>query len=128
MPDTISEGATGDVVKWAQYLLVRFDLSDTDVDGIFGSVTTAVEKFQAFKQVTVDGIVGPVTWGLLGGGRPQPPTLEQGSTGNLVEKLQTALNELPFPHTPLVVDGDFGPLTAAAVKGAQEDRKLAAAA
>jgi peptidoglycan hydrolase-like protein with peptidoglycan-binding domain len=121
-PPTISEGSKGEDVEWAQYLLVRFDLSDNQIDGDFGPVTkTAVEQFQSFKNLTVDGIVGPNTWAALGGGRPQPPILQEGSTGNVVEKLQTTLNEMSFPHAPLAVDGDFGPLTAAAVRGAQQE-------
>jgi hypothetical protein len=32
-PPTISEGSQGEVVEWAQYLLVRFALSDNQIDG-----------------------------------------------------------------------------------------------
>jgi hypothetical protein len=47
-PPIISEGATGPTVTWAQYLLVRWTLSYTQIDGIFRPVTkTAVEQFQA---------------------------------------------------------------------------------
>lgn len=124
-PPTISEGATGPDVRWAQYLLVRITLSYTQIDGIFGPVTkTAVQQFQQYN-LTVDGIVGPATWGALGGDRPEPPTLSQGSTGTVVRYLQTVLNEgrgdfSPDTNPPLVVDGDFGPKTAAEVKGAQQ--------
>jgi peptidoglycan hydrolase-like protein with peptidoglycan-binding domain len=121
-PPTISEGSQGEVVEWVQYLLVRFALSDNQIDGIFGPVTrAAVEQYQTFKHLAVDGIVGPITWGALGGDRPQPPTLHEGATGALVQKLQTAVNEIPEPPRPLlVVDGDFGPLTAAAVRSVQQ--------
>jgi murein L,D-transpeptidase YcbB/YkuD len=120
-PVTISEGSQGEVVEWAQYLLVRFALSDTDIDGIYGPVTKdAVEQYQTFKHLAVDGIVGPITWGALGGGRPQPPTLQDGATGALVEKLQTALNEIAGSTPKLAVDGDFGPLTSAAVRSVQK--------
>jgi len=124
-PPTIREGDEGPVVRWAQYLLVRITLSYTDIDGIFGPITKhAVEEFQRFN-LTVDGIVGPQTWAALGGDRPEPPTLKQGSTGNIVRLLQTGLNEgrgsfSPNNNPPLVVDGDFGPKTAAEVKGAQQ--------
>lgn len=124
-PPTISEGATGPNVRWAQYLLVRRTLSDNQIDGIFGPVTkTAVEQFQAQVNITVDGVVGPVTWGKLGGDGPQPPTLSEGSQGPVVRKLQTALNEgrgefAPGSDPVLAVDGIYGPMTTGVVEGAQ---------
>ena len=131
-PATISEGSSGPTVRWAQYLLVRRTLSYNQIDGIFGPVTkTAVEQFQSSSHLTVDGIVGPATWGALGGNGPQPPTLAEGSNGAVVQKLQTALNEgrgdfAPSSNPVLAVDGSFGPLTAAAVKGAQQSGSIAA--
>jgi murein L,D-transpeptidase YcbB/YkuD len=125
-PPTISEGATGPVVRWAQYLLVRRTLTDKQIDGNFGPVTkTAVEQFQTIRHLTADGIVGPITWGALGGDGPEPPTLAQGSDGPVVSKLQTALNEgrgsfAPASNPVLVVDGIFGPHTATAVRGTQQ--------
>jgi peptidoglycan hydrolase-like protein with peptidoglycan-binding domain len=125
-PETISEGATGPTVRWAQYLLVRRTLSDQQIDGIFGPVTkSAVEQLQGYSHLAVDGIVGPATWAALGGDGAQPPTLAEGSRGTVVEKLQTALNEgrgdfAPSSNPVLVIDGIYGPKTAAAVKGAQE--------
>lgn len=130
-PATISEGATGPVVKWLQYLLVRRTLSDSQIDGVFGPITkAAVEQFQTGDHLTVDGIVGPATWGALGGGRPEPPTLSEGSHGSVVEKLQKALNEgrgdfAPSSNPVLALDGDYGPHTAAAVKGAQHEGGIA---
>src|SRR6476619_7387447 len=111
-PQTIHEGDVGPDVRWAQYLLTRITLSDTDIDGIFGKNTRiAVEQFQRYN-LTVDGIVGPQTWAALGGDRPQPPTLQQGSNGTIVRYVQTALNEgrgdwSPNANPPLVVDGDY---------------------
>lgn len=125
-PPTISEGATGPTVRWLQYLLVRRTLSDNQIDGVFGPVTkAAVEQFQGYDHLAVDGIVGPATWSALGGDGPEPPTLAQGSHGTVVEKLQTALNEgrgdfAPSSNPVLAVDGSYGPHTAAAVTGAQE--------
>jgi murein L,D-transpeptidase YcbB/YkuD len=125
-PPTISEGATGDTVKWAQYLLVRRVLSDNQIDGIFGPVTkSAVEQFQGQSGLAVDGIVGPNTWAALGGDGPEPPTLAQGSQGSVVQSLQTALNEgrgdfAPSSNPVLTVDGIYGPITASAVTGAQQ--------
>ncbi|MGZ6617387.1 MAG: peptidoglycan-binding domain-containing protein [Solirubrobacteraceae bacterium] len=126
IPATISEGATGSNVKWLQYLLVRRTLSYNQIDGIFGPVTkSAVEQFQQDDGLVVDGIVGPATWAALGGDGPEPPTLSQGSHGALVEQLQTVLNEgrgdfAPTSNPVLVIDGIFGPHTATAVTGAQD--------
>jgi peptidoglycan hydrolase-like protein with peptidoglycan-binding domain len=125
-PPTISEGAAGPTVRWAQYLLVRRTLSYNQIDGIFGPVTkTAVEQFQSYSNLATDGVVGPATWAALGGDGAQPPTLAQGSTGPVVEKLQTALNEgrgdfAPGSDPVLAVDGIYGEQTAAAVTGTQQ--------
>lgn len=90
-PPTLSEGAGGPAVRWAQYLLVRRTLSDDQIDGLFGPVTRqAVEEFQRSRRLAVDGIVGPKTWAALGGGDPEPPTLLDGSTGAVVRRLQRA--------------------------------------
>src|ERR1700761_2305271 len=113
-PPTIEEGSTGDTVRWAQYLLTRITLSYTQIDGTFGSVTkTAVEKFQTEKKLSVDGIVGPKTWAALGGDTAEPPTLANGSSGTVVEKLQEALNKgrgtfAPSTNPVLTVDGKYG--------------------
>jgi peptidoglycan hydrolase-like protein with peptidoglycan-binding domain len=125
VPPTISQGATGPDVRWLQYLLVRRTLSYPDIDGIFGPKTKqGVEEFQKYENLAVDGIVGPHTWGALGGGQTRPPTLQRGSNGNVVRSLQTLLNQgrgdfAPDNAPPLVVDGDFGPKTEAAVRGTQ---------
>ncbi len=131
-PPTIAEGASGPTVRWAQYLLVRRTLTYSQIDGDFGPVTkTAVETFQRDSHLSVDGIVGPATWGALGGDRAEPPTLAQGSQGSVVEKLQTALNEgrgqfAPKTNPVLKVDGIYGPETATAVRGAQGEAKISA--
>jgi peptidoglycan hydrolase-like protein with peptidoglycan-binding domain len=126
-PATISEGATGPDVRWAQYriVLTRQTLSDTQIDGNFGPETkAAVEQFQTGANLVVDGIVGPLTWAALGGDGAEPPTLSEGSQGPTVQLLQTALNEgrggfTPSSNPVLVIDGLYGPETTTAVKGAQ---------
>ena len=131
-PPTISEGATGPTVRWAQYLLVRRTLSYNQIDGIFGAVTkSAVEQFQHDSRLTADGIVGPATWAALGGDGPEPPTLAEGSHGPVVERLQAALNEgrgdyAPASNPVLAVDGTYGPQTVIAVKGTQQLGGIAA--
>jgi peptidoglycan hydrolase-like protein with peptidoglycan-binding domain len=131
-PPTISQGATGPTVRWAQYLLVRRTLTYKQIDGIFGPATkTAVEEFQGSRRLTVDGIVGPKTWGALGGDGPEPPTLQRGSQGPVVDRLQSALNEgrgsfAPSSNPVLAVDGIFGPITASAVQGVQREAGISA--
>ena len=58
---TVKKGSTGEAVRGAQVLLV-----DVSVDGDFGPKTdAAVRTAQDGFGVTVDGIVGPVTWRAL---------------------------------------------------------------
>jgi hypothetical protein len=67
--------------------------------------------------LTVDGIVGPATWSALPDGGPMP-TLQEGSTGAVVNSLQTLLtNGAPgqWNTTPQGIDGNFGPHTKASV-------------
>ena len=63
-------------------------------------------------------------------GRPQTPAderrLKLGSTGRLVEMLQRTLNARLDPSPGLAVDGDFGPLTEAALKSFQRSKQLRA--
>lgn len=126
IPGTISAGATGATVEWAQYLLVRRTLSYTQIDGVFGPVTAeAVEEFQRGAGLTVDGIVGPATWTALGGDGVQPRVLRLGSHGAVVSRLQAALNEgrgdfAPSSGPVLATDGSYGPLTDSAVQGTQK--------
>lgn len=64
-PDTIRNGSHGTGVKLAQAILKNSGGSwdPGNVDGIFGPKTEqAVRNFQADLNLTVDGIVGPVTW------------------------------------------------------------------
>ena len=122
---TLTTGDTGPDVRWAQYRLVRQTLSYTDVDGVFGPVTyRAVVEFQESYDLIADGIIGPKTWHALRGDSERPPTLKRGSSGEVVASVQKALNLGRGEFTPpdakdLAVDGDFGPLTEAAVKAMQ---------
>ncbi|HKF33186.1 MAG TPA: peptidoglycan-binding domain-containing protein [Jatrophihabitantaceae bacterium] len=59
---TLRQGATGTDVRSVQGLCTARGHS-TAIDGIFGPATeSAVRGVQAAARVTVDGIVGPVTW------------------------------------------------------------------
>ncbi len=119
---TIGPGATGEPVRRAQRALRRTPDLGLVVDGIFGPKTeAAVKSFQQGKGLTVDGIVGPHTWAALPDGGPMP-TLQQGSTGDVVRSLQQVLTNGAageWNTTPQGVDGDFGPHTRSSVEAFQ---------
>ncbi|MDX6691100.1 MAG: hypothetical protein QOG15_2557 [Solirubrobacteraceae bacterium] len=68
---TVKQGSTGDAVRGVQEVMEFHDQSDGEgpgvqIDGIFGPKTDAfVRGFQDALDITVDGIVGPVTWRAL---------------------------------------------------------------
>ena len=117
---TIRRGDSGPDVAICQFFLAeRKFLSFDQIDGDFGPTTEdRVQQFQRSAGLDDDGIVGPLTWGSLNDGLQVPPTLRRGDAGSDVELLQGALVKLPpgkgrYTGT---IDGDFGPLTEAAVK------------
>lgn len=62
----LERGANGQQVKDLQYLLAFHKCSPGAVDGAFGERTEqAVKAFQKARGLTVDGKVGPQTWGAL---------------------------------------------------------------
>jgi peptidoglycan hydrolase-like protein with peptidoglycan-binding domain len=130
LPATVHEGSTGDVVELAQYELCRdqFLGGPSDVDGIFGpSTERSVRDFQQGNGLAVDGIVGPQTWSAMLAQHAIPPTLGMGSTGHVVQNLQTFLNEASPPAGPaLAVDGHYGPRTQQAVEVYQAAHALSA--
>ncbi|MBP1744431.1 MAG: polysaccharide deacetylase [Firmicutes bacterium] len=127
-------GSAGAAVSQLQQALVNKGYS-LSVDGAFGPITkSAVMSFQSSVGITVDGIVGPVTWGKLGtssgsytGGTSggistsYPGLLRVGSTGTGVRSLQQALVNKGYS---LSVDGVFGPITQNAVKSFQSSQGI----
>lgn len=105
--------------------------------GYFGSITRqAVRDFQRSKGLSVDGIVGPQTFKVLGTSKGSTSstgkaavvssnsstidfsqTLRQGSRGSNVRSLQTVLNDNGVNAG--TVDGVFGPKTTSAVRDFQ---------
>jgi peptidoglycan hydrolase-like protein with peptidoglycan-binding domain len=123
---TLSIGATGHDVRRLQRIFVMTKaLVFSDITGSFDVTTEqAVKDFQQGAGLTVDGIVGPVTWQALPAD-PDTPVLSRGASGSVVTALQQGLKKYSTPATdPGLVDGDFGPKTKAAVKAYQQDRAV----
>jgi len=125
---TISVGSTGKDVRRLQRIFVMTKvLGASNITGNFDSTTEqAVKDFQQGEGLTVDGIVGPITWQALPAD-PNTPLLARGASGNVVTALQKGLKKYSTPATdPGAVDGDFGPKTEAALKAYQQDRGVPA--
>lgn len=105
----LTKGMSGEPVK-----LVQAKLGVTQ-DGHFGPQTVgALMKWQAQQGLKDDGIAGPDTF--LKMGLPQLVLLKQGTSGDAVKRLQTALG--------LTADGKYGPATAQKVREFQESKHL----
>jgi peptidoglycan hydrolase-like protein with peptidoglycan-binding domain len=119
---TIRPGATGNGVRRLQRALRRTPNLGITISGTFDSQTeTAVKEFQESAGLTVDGIIGPLTWNALPDGGPMP-TLKEGSNGDVVSSLQTILTngaDGQWITMPLGIDGEFGPNTRASVEAFQ---------
>ncbi|CAM5413923.1 MULTISPECIES: peptidoglycan-binding protein [Streptomyces] len=111
----LDAGASGATVVVVQRLMTQRG-HKLVADGNYGSVSVAaVKKFQASKGLVADGQVGPATWPKL------VYTLRQGSSGQHVSALQTALNRR---SAGLAVDGTFGSVTTTAVRAYQGLNRL----
>ncbi|MCX5415820.1 glycoside hydrolase domain-containing protein [Streptomyces sp. NBC_00059] len=121
---TVRNGSTGDRVKAAQCLLKAAGFDPGTPDGIFGPDTTAAARnFQAGKGLTADGVVGAKTWTALLS-RGSTPTVQDGSTGEAVTRLQRALTAAL--GRAVSIDGVFGSGTTQAARGYQSSRGLGA--
>ncbi|KPQ31595.1 MAG: putative peptidoglycan-binding domain-containing protein [Phormidium sp. OSCR] len=62
----LSRGDEGSAVVELQLLLQDLGIYQGEIDGIYRAATiTAVERFQSRSGLTVDGVVGPMTWNAL---------------------------------------------------------------
>lgn len=126
MPSTVMLGSTGDDVKRLQRALARMLLWRPfgPITGAFDSVLeTDVKSFQQSKGLTVDGIVGPLTWAALPSYREASPTLQPGALGPVVGWLQQALagDDIKVQFAPYAgpIDGIFGASTESSVRALQ---------
>ncbi|MGG0451657.1 peptidoglycan-binding protein [Priestia megaterium] len=131
----LKEGSRGSSVQDLQRTLTNLGYNTKGIDGIFGTNTDqAVRKFQKDHGLAVDGIVGPATRKVLGGGTSTSPkpsdststikqTLKKGSRGSDVQILQRTLTNLGYNTKG--IDGIFGSNTDQAVRQFQKARHLA---
>lgn len=131
---TLRLGARGDAVRDLQERLIAHGAS-LGADGVFGAATLrAVMAHQSGAGLTVDGVVGRMTWNALSGAVAAPaapaavtvataapaatsqPTLRLGSRGVAVRTLQSLLHER---GASISIDGIFGRATATAVRSMQ---------
>ena len=121
----LKKGDTGEAVRQLQQALKDLGYDPGAIDGRFGAKTEeAVKAFQRDRHLSVDGIVGEITWLNIDEADTSNPTLRSGSTGNPVRRAQKRLTLGGYDTGG--VDGIFGPSTEAAVKRFQRDQGLAA--
>lgn len=147
---TLQQGSSGENVRRIQTALNNISTQYPSIpllveDGIFGTATTtAVRAFQRQFGLTVDGIVGVLTWNKIfevsalidtgeEAGEEMPPypgtLLRNGSRGNAVRLMQERLKSISiyYPVIPdITADGIFGPATQAAVIAFQQMMGIAA--
>jgi peptidoglycan hydrolase-like protein with peptidoglycan-binding domain len=113
----VRKGSRDHPVRTLQHLL-RARNHPVAVDGIFGPKTdAAVRAFQMDAHLAVDGIVGRHTWSAL------IVTVKRGSQGDAVRGVQEEFqfrNLSGDPSKGPQIDGIFGPVTEAAVRGFQQ--------
>jgi peptidoglycan hydrolase-like protein with peptidoglycan-binding domain len=113
----VKSGSNGHPIKTLQYLLQARGHS-VAVDGVFGPNTeAAVKAFQASHGLVADGVVGPITWAAV------VVQVKRGSQGDAVKGVQEEFefrNQSGDPSKGPQVDGLFGPITDAAVRGFQQ--------
>lgn len=144
-PGTLRLGSSGDTVEQVQFWLNTVadyvpSIPKVNVDGIFGPATqTAVRAFQTHYSLTVDGIVGRVTWdtlyneyqsiqadiappGVTQPGQYPGTPLRVGARGNEVKQMQFYLRIIARSNRNIPsinADGIFGSATEAAVRAFQ---------
>jgi peptidoglycan hydrolase-like protein with peptidoglycan-binding domain len=124
-------GATGAAVAHVQRAInKRLDalgspanLVRLTVHGVFDRSThSAVQYIQCIGFLDSTGIVDADTWAYLAQGGSSLPILSLGSIGSLVATVQELLQDLHYYLDP--IDGDFGPITAAAVRTYQAHHRI----
>jgi peptidoglycan hydrolase-like protein with peptidoglycan-binding domain len=125
----LRKGARGEKVVRLQNQLRQLGYLDAPATGYYGRLTVdAVQRFQADRGMSPDGMVGMQTQNILQQNAPSPSPstnsnlLQRGSTGEAVTELQKQLQQLGFFQANAT--GFYGPLTETAVRRFQRDRNL----
>jgi peptidoglycan hydrolase-like protein with peptidoglycan-binding domain len=115
----LRKGSNDPAVRDLQQVLKALGHDPGPIDGVFGDATeSAVKAFQKEKEITVDGIVGKVTWINIDEGDESEPVLRVGSTGLPVRRAQKRMSLVGFEVGG--VDGRYGAKTESAVKDLQQ--------
>ena len=89
----LRKGSTDAAVRDLQQALKALGHDPGPIDGVFGDATElAVKAFQQEKEITVDGIVGKVTWINIDEADQSEPILRIGSTGLPVRRAQKRMS------------------------------------
>jgi peptidoglycan hydrolase-like protein with peptidoglycan-binding domain len=117
----LEKGSTDPAVLDLQEALKALGYNPGPIDGMFGATTeAAVKAFQQARSITVDGIVGKVTWINIDEADQSEPVLKVGSTGLPVRRAQKRMSLVGYDVGG--VDGRYGTRTEAAVKKLQQQR------
>jgi peptidoglycan hydrolase-like protein with peptidoglycan-binding domain len=119
----LRKGSSDPAVRDLQEALTTLGHDPGPIDGVFGEATeAAVKAFQQEKGVTVDGIVGKVTWINIDEADQSEPILRIGSTGLPVRRAQKRMSLVGFDVGG--VDGRYGNKTEATVKNLQQQYNI----
>ena len=115
----LRKGSNDPAVRDLQEALKALGHDPGPVDGVFGAQTeNAVRAFQQARGITVDGVVGRVTWINIDEADQSEPVLRVGSSGLPVRRLQSRMSAVGFDTGG--VDGRFSPKTETAVRQLQQ--------
>jgi peptidoglycan hydrolase-like protein with peptidoglycan-binding domain len=115
----LRKGSNDPAVRDLQEALRALGHDPGPVDGTFDETTeSAVRAFQQQREITVDGIVGKITWLNIDEADQSEPVLRVGSTGLPVRRAQKRMSLVGFDVGG--VDGRYGPKSESAVKDLQQ--------
>ncbi len=119
----LRKGSNDPAVLDLQHALRALGHDPGPIDGVFGDATeAAVKTFQEQREITVDGIVGKITWLNIDEADQSEPILRIGSTGLPVRRAQKRMSLVGFDVSG--VDGRYGNKTEAAVKKLQQQYNI----